>query len=720
MLVRGEFALGCEWLDAFLARDEAAEVDPGLRGEALIGRAQLTLATDPAAAGPLARAGLELCRAADDDFWTAAGLNLLSEIAVHTGRPDEAETLGREAIAIAEAAGDKWNEGWALSIRASVAGLHGRVREAAELANSSIGVMRGIDHRWGVARAQLGLGDLARTRGDHADARQRYTEALVYLREIDARPEIARCLSGLGRLATDLGATALAREHLTESLRLSRTIGTRIGVARGLESFAALALREGEPEQAVLLTAASTALREAGGLPPLPGARAERYLVPARRLGDQVVARLWARGLALSAEAAVDLALEPPAAPTVGPENAADATARTPPSSLTPRELEVAALVAAGRSNKAIAEELVISPATAARHIANIMVKLGFRSRAQIAAWTVDRGSALPLLGAGFFDGQLRRRVRFQSLVGDRLPAEHGPAVRPGLQAGQRPVNRVQPGLQVRCHGLIILLEGQRQRRVPVVTGLICRPQFGIGSLFSFGLLQQRGHLGALREQQFSRPAFVHVRSLMKAPPRAVARLPDGLARGPRHLPQRAHLTQSACPLPEPQPEGPFRPRLKSWGRITSAGTRSCTDGRPSASSAESMPVRSTSKTFRTPDGPAAARPHRQGRPIITARAPRASAFTTSPPRRTPPSSSTSARPATASTTPGRARIEAGVPSRLLPPWLDTEIAVAPAPTARRASAARITPLTMNGPPHRSRSQAMSSQAGGGTVAHER
>jgi DNA-binding NarL/FixJ family response regulator len=64
-----------------------------------------------------------------------------------------------------------------------------------------------------------------------------------------------------------------------------------------------------------------------------------------------------------------------------------------PASLLTRRELEVAAHVADGRSNKAIAEELVISPATVARHIANIMAKLGFRSRAQIAAWTVDRRS---------------------------------------------------------------------------------------------------------------------------------------------------------------------------------------------------------------------------------------------------------------------------------------------------------------------------------------
>jgi predicted ATPase/DNA-binding CsgD family transcriptional regulator len=390
MLIRGEFALGCEWVDAFLAAPGASAVPPVIRGAALIGRAQLVLSIDPAGAEPSARAGLDLCREAGDQFWTSAGLNLLSEIAVHTGRPDEAEALGQEAISIAEAAGDGWNKGWALGIQAAVAGLRGKMREAAELANASISVMRAIDHRWGLARAQLGLGDLARMRGDHADARNRYTEAVAYLREVGARPEMARCLNGLGRVAIDLGATELDREHLTESLRISRACGTRIGVARGLESFAALAVHEEEPERAVLLTAAATALREAAGLPPLTGARAERYIVPARRFGDHVVARLWARGRAMSAEAAITLALEPSApAPRVA---AAAATATPPPSSLTAREKEIAALITDGRSNKAIADELVISPATVARHVANIMAKLGFHSRAQIAAWTIDPG----------------------------------------------------------------------------------------------------------------------------------------------------------------------------------------------------------------------------------------------------------------------------------------------------------------------------------------
>ena len=65
--------------------------------------------------------------------------------------------------------------------------------------------------------------------------------------------------------------------------------------------------------------------------------------------------------------------------------------ATAPPSSLTRREQQITALVARGRSNKAIGEELSISPTTAARHVANILAKLGFTSRTQIAAWVASQ-----------------------------------------------------------------------------------------------------------------------------------------------------------------------------------------------------------------------------------------------------------------------------------------------------------------------------------------
>jgi len=63
--------------------------------------------------------------------------------------------------------------------------------------------------------------------------------------------------------------------------------------------------------------------------------------------------------------------------------------AARPPAALSPREREVAILVAQGRSNRQIAGDLSISPATVERHVANILGKLGFNSRTQIAAWAV-------------------------------------------------------------------------------------------------------------------------------------------------------------------------------------------------------------------------------------------------------------------------------------------------------------------------------------------
>ena len=63
------------------------------------------------------------------------------------------------------------------------------------------------------------------------------------------------------------------------------------------------------------------------------------------------------------------------------------------PTPLTPREYEIVRLIARGLSNREIADEMVISPATAARHVANILAKLGFNSRTQIASWATSHGT---------------------------------------------------------------------------------------------------------------------------------------------------------------------------------------------------------------------------------------------------------------------------------------------------------------------------------------
>jgi non-specific serine/threonine protein kinase len=59
---------------------------------------------------------------------------------------------------------------------------------------------------------------------------------------------------------------------------------------------------------------------------------------------------------------------------------------------LTQRERAVAALIARGKSNREIADELIIAPRTIETHVHSILSKLGFASRAQIAVWAAEKG----------------------------------------------------------------------------------------------------------------------------------------------------------------------------------------------------------------------------------------------------------------------------------------------------------------------------------------
>jgi DNA-binding NarL/FixJ family response regulator len=75
-------------------------------------------------------------------------------------------------------------------------------------------------------------------------------------------------------------------------------------------------------------------------------------------------------------------ALVTPARPQVG---------ESPSETLTPREREVAMLVARELTNRQVAKELVISERTVATHVHNILEKLNLHSRVQISAWAVEQ-----------------------------------------------------------------------------------------------------------------------------------------------------------------------------------------------------------------------------------------------------------------------------------------------------------------------------------------
>jgi len=190
-----------------------------------------------------------------------------------------------------------------------------------------------------------------------------------------------------------------ARPLLREALMTYRDAGDRQGVARSLEVCARLAASADMSAGAMRLVGAAAALRTATGSPLTPSEQmaVERHLAATRTaLGARAAGAALAEGQSLPAAQATSEALallETLEHGQAGPrERAAVHTERS--DKLTPREREVAALVARGLSNRAIAIELVITEATAERHVGNVFAKLGLGSRAQLAVWAHEHGLA--------------------------------------------------------------------------------------------------------------------------------------------------------------------------------------------------------------------------------------------------------------------------------------------------------------------------------------
>jgi DNA-binding NarL/FixJ family response regulator len=107
-------------------------------------------------------------------------------------------------------------------------------------------------------------------------------------------------------------------------------------------------------------------------------------------LGETAFDAGFSEGRAMSPEQAIDYALskgeerEPPTLLSVA-EQQPPASERT--GGLTRRQQEISLLVGRGLTNRRISSELAISERTVENHVGKILKKLGFSSRAQIAAW---------------------------------------------------------------------------------------------------------------------------------------------------------------------------------------------------------------------------------------------------------------------------------------------------------------------------------------------
>ena len=107
-------------------------------------------------------------------------------------------------------------------------------------------------------------------------------------------------------------------------------------------------------------------------------------------LGEARCEQLLAEQARISIDDALALALR-------GRSGGPGASPGAAPGALDPlsaREGEVADLIASGKSNKAIAEALIVSPRTVDGHVERILAKLGFQSRTQVAAWVSERRHA--------------------------------------------------------------------------------------------------------------------------------------------------------------------------------------------------------------------------------------------------------------------------------------------------------------------------------------
>ena len=237
------------------------------------------------------------------------------------------------------------------------------------------------------------LGELARLQGDYDQAIALHEQSLAVSRDRGYPVWNANALRHLGIDHLRRGGYGRAAEHFKQSLNICKEVGNKWVPVDCLYGLGALACVPQQYERAARLFGAATQLRDALGYRSKPADQEfyDHYTDTTRAgLQEAAFAAAWAEGQAMTLDQAIDYALAG-SEPVESPRRRGR-TARPDGEVLTSREREVAGLVARGRTNRQIATTLVISERTADAHVQNILNKLGFNARAQIASWATERG----------------------------------------------------------------------------------------------------------------------------------------------------------------------------------------------------------------------------------------------------------------------------------------------------------------------------------------
>jgi predicted ATPase/DNA-binding NarL/FixJ family response regulator/DNA-binding XRE family transcriptional regulator len=238
---------------------------------------------------------------------------------------------------------------------------------------------------------------------DGVIARDRFAEALELAREARDNMMAALALAANGRAALQQRDTDSAAMQFCDGLRLSADAGFAIGLAYNLEGIALVCRQRNQLERAARLLGAAEA---AYALVDVPGLVPYRLLVEREvnalreSLGQNAFLAAQSAGRGLSTEDAIADALDVEVevegidpGEQLGTSQPDPAFGLQTRGDLTPREIEVLHLLAAGHSNPEIAASLVISVKTVERHLANVYAKIGARSRVDAAAYMLKRGA---------------------------------------------------------------------------------------------------------------------------------------------------------------------------------------------------------------------------------------------------------------------------------------------------------------------------------------